>query len=245
MYRRKRILLLASSVIFLCVCLVAGATYALFSEKAPVHTHLKAGTLDATLVRNAYTYQVLDETTGLMKKVPVTGLTDDFTDPSKVTDKNFFGITDEMLIVPKSEFEAVFTVGNNGTTAFDYDIEVVLTDAAGATAEETAANVALANQLYVTMGTQDAAGNRKVLSQGFMNDGAYRLTGDANFKANQERVLVGKSSQQLFVLVQFLDESSTTFGSEVVDNDHAQDGHIKFDLTVTATQNTDPLPQNT
>ena len=221
MHQRTRILLLTSSVILLCCCLIVGGTYALFTENGEVTTHLKAGELDATLTRHSYKYAVLDET-GALKETTGGSSDVDFTEP---TNQNFFGITKDMLIVPGSYFEAVMTVGNGGNTAFHYGVELKLDTAF----EKHSA--ALADQLYVTLGTVEANGSRKIVKQGFLNDGALVLSKD-------EGLVPAASSQKLFVLVEFLNETDTRFGNETIDNDTAQLGEVRFDLVVTATQTT-------
>lgn len=234
MFKRKRILLLASSVILLCAALIAGATFALFTEEATVETHLQAGHLEATLTRNSYKYTVLRDD-GTLEEISGTS-NDDFT-LSTTEDKNFFGDIGSQLIVPGSFFEATFTIGNAGTTAFNYDVIVKLT---GATEE---ADIALANQLYVKVGYVDANGNKsEPISKGFMNDGTYTIAGGA-----ADRVLVvdatgtPDSSKKMYVTVEFIDTESANgslFGTEVVDNNDAEHGAIKFDLFVKATQDT-------
>ena len=44
--RRKRALLISCSVILLCVSIIVGMTYALFTDSVSVNTHLQAGNLD-------------------------------------------------------------------------------------------------------------------------------------------------------------------------------------------------------
>lgn len=221
MHQRTRILLLTSSVILLCCCLIVGGTYALFTENGKMTAHLKAGELDATLTRHSYKYAVLDEA-GVLKETTGGSSDVDFTEP---TNENFFGITKDMRIVPGSYFEAVMTVGNGGSTAFHYGVELKLD-----TAYEKH-SAALADQLYVTLGTVEADGSRRVVKKGFLNDGALTLS-------QNEGLVPEASSQKLFILVEFLDESDERFGTESIDNDLAQLGELRFDLVVTATQAT-------
>ena len=49
--KRNRILLVSCAVILLCVSIIAGMTYALFSEAVTVKNHLQAADLDISLNR--------------------------------------------------------------------------------------------------------------------------------------------------------------------------------------------------
>lgn len=122
MLKRNRILLLSSSIVMLCLCLIVGATYALFTESATGSTvHLQAGTLDATLHRHYAAYSKLNDD-GTLETVTASATDTDFT---LATPENFFGIGNNTLVmVPTSKAQAAFTLGNNGTTAFEYTITV-------------------------------------------------------------------------------------------------------------------------
>lgn len=244
MYRRKRILLLSSSIILLCACLIAGATFALFTDNTRVKTHLKAGDLEATLIRNSGYRTTLDGD-GLLKRhdfAPNVNFTEET--PQSVNFFDFYNDAnsaannseaDGKLIVPGSEVEAIFTIRNDGTAAFVYDVQIELTGAEGDAA------VALSDQLYVKLGTYtvDASGKPvyTVLSEGYMNAGTYKLSDKAGFN---EQVLKGKTSQQLFAHVTFVDDrvENNDGDNENFVNNHAMDGTVAFDLVVSATQDT-------
>lgn len=245
MYRRKRILLLSSSVILLCLCLIIGATFALFTDSTRVTTHLKAGDLEATLIRNSG-YRTTLDSDGLLTRHDFEPNVNFSETTSK--DVNFFDFynsaeeaknkseADGKLIVPQSEFEAIFTVRNDGTVAFTYDVEVVLTGAEGDAA------VALADQLYVTIGTYSKNAEGKdvytVLDEGYMNEGSFKLSyADNGFN---EQVLKGKSSQQLFAHVIFVDDriENNDGDEEKFINNNAMGGTVAFDLIVSAVQDT-------
>ncbi|MBQ8850435.1 MAG: hypothetical protein IJ011_08910 [Clostridia bacterium] len=229
MYRRKRILLLSSSIILLCACLIAGATFALFTDGRTVSTHLKAGDLDALLVRETGYYTVLNDQ-GIMTKHTVGEK--DFT--NDVTE-NFFGLDEENdLIVPQSAFEAIFRIENNGTVAFTYDVEITNSD------------TALAKQLYVEMGTAkrvettDADGKVTVTyeyseptAEGYLNNGVFKLSDSVG---TDEPVIVGGQSELMYARVTFVDDVDVEDDEFI--NNNVMDGEADFDLVVSAVQYT-------
>ncbi len=229
MYRRKRILLLSSSIILLCACLIAGATFALFTEDATVTTHLKAGELEATLVRKAGYYTVLNDK-GVLERYQLEALEVDFTEP---TEENFFGDVEDKLIVPLSSFEAIFEIGNKGTTAFTYDVEIVPKDK----------DAQLADQLWVEIGTATPDGNGGYtytkLSDGWLNDGSYKLSdkedGAAYNNLVEANATKDSTSGLLYARVTFADDREHT----ELKNNEVQGLSVNFDLVVTATQYTE------
>ena len=222
MFRRKRILLLSSSVILLCVCLIVGATFALFTEETTVTTHLKAGELDATLVRRSGYYTALND--GVLYKYELNGTNVDFTEP---TTENFFGDIGNKLIVPLSTFEVVYELGHkaNSTTAYTYDVVIAPREG----------NSVLADQLWVEMGTAvanaDGTYTYTKLSEGWANDGSYKLS-----SANGTYVKPGTTSGLLYTRVTFMDDRADD--NDFVNN-RAQGLELNFDLVVTATQYTE------
>lgn len=239
MYRRKRILLLSSSIILLCVCLIAGATFALFTEDATVKTHLKAGNLDLVLMRESYSYNYLDNK-GELADVSETD-PKDFTDPSA---ENFFGFDDSttFLMVPGSKFETVFSIGHEkgsgnvpaSNTAFDFNVDIVLTENTDPKA------VAFAKQLYVTIGSYDTDGNEVVWSEGYMYDGQFslvdNLTNTDKYSEDDLHITIDEPAQKLFARVVFRDHKDTEDKND--DNNDAMQGDVTFDLFVTAVQST-------
>ena len=157
MFKRKRALLIACSTILLCLALIVGGTYALFTDSAKVTNHLRAGFMDVTLIRTNYTHKVLDLQTGYLTDRVATGdeLNVDF---SGVTNENLFGLTmeddaataydDRDLMVPGVSYRSEMKLTNNGTVAFNYTINIVYneTDANGNESDSK-----FAEQLYVTL----------------------------------------------------------------------------------------------
>lgn len=147
----KRGLLVSCSIILLCMTIIVGMTYALFTDSVSVQNHLKAGKLDVTLTRTDLTYSVLD-TNGKLKTESVPADLD-FTNS---TSENVFGIdTATNMIVPGSFFEATMVLANNGNVAFTYDVKLQLLSASNK----------LAEQLKVTVTHPDGTKTTKMLSE--------------------------------------------------------------------------------
>lgn len=115
--------LVASLVITLCIAVVAGATYALFTDDVTTSTHLVAGNLDIGLVRVSGSKVTLDPVTGYLKETAL-----DRQDFGAETDKTVFGVQDGELSAPGSTFVADLQLTNNGTVAFSYKVYIRLVD---------------------------------------------------------------------------------------------------------------------
>lgn len=224
---KKRILLVACSVITLCVCIIAGMSYALFTDSVSVGNHLQAGNLKVTLARTKLEYSVLNEQGELAVTTNNERL--DFTEKNE---NNVFGIdSTDIRIVPGSYFDAELEISNGGNTAFDYNVGIKLVN------ESTA----LAEQLKVTV----RDGNGDVIDTKMLSELAGGLTIDAgHMKANAD-------AQTFSVRVEFVDDvvynngltpetnaEGETLEVETMDNDEAQSGTAVFDLVVTAVQAT-------
>ena len=225
MFRRKRILLLSSSVVMLCLALIVGATFALFTEEATVTNHLRAGHLKATLVRHSYEYVTLDDD-GVMTRYKGTQKDMDF---SEANAKNFFGFDKNIILVPGSSFESVFTLGNEGTTAYAYNFEIVVDKVNDATNDYTYSST-FASQLYATIGVIDDNGNRTEIVKGYL-DKPLTYTSAATQLFNTDCVIVdGNSSEKFYVRVDFV---------SVDGNNNAEQDQVWFDFVVNATQYTE------
>ena len=157
---KKRALLVSGAIILLCMCIIVGMTYALFTDTQTVTNHLKAGDMKITLKRVELTKKTLDAS-GYLAETQVQKATDapvDFTNP---TDENVFGLqTDDEgkvteKIVPGSKFVAKMEISNDGSksdVAYDYWIEIVL-NVEGLSAEEIEA-LKLDEQLQVTVDSE-------------------------------------------------------------------------------------------
>lgn len=211
MMKKQRAAVLSLAGVLLCVCLILGATYALYTDRASVRNHLQSGTLDLTLTRTHLQYTLLDETTGYLRCV-----TDDakkvFTDS---TAESIFGFAEgeAMQAVPGSYFEATLRIGRaeGAYVAFDSFVEIKLLQPSDA---------ALADQLLVTVTSADG---EKLIDGVCLRD----LVG--------EQVYVGRVSPQheeqiLTVRVEFANRAS---------NNEAQGQRVLFDLVVSAVQATE------
>lgn len=125
MTNKKRILITSFSVIILCLCILVGVSYSLFTDSETVTNHLKSGDLDITLERTNLEYVTLNEQGYLEVKDNNTLV--DFTND---TEENVFGLDNEELMAPGSYYVATLKLSNNGTVAFDYSLEIVLSEAA-------------------------------------------------------------------------------------------------------------------
>lgn len=224
MNRSRRSLLIACSVILVCLAIIVGGTFALFTDTVQVRHHLKAGKLDITLIRTNLKTTTLDNTTGYLvdKDNPVDK---NFSDTTVNSTDNIFDITDSLLVVPDTSFEAEMFIGNNiGTdtvdpklsnVAYKYWIDIVFDD-------ET--SEAFAKQLKVTVTTANGSINGKYLNETGLSVGSEEapigtlaLGGSANFT----------------VKVEFVDDYTTGI---TFDNDDVMGEEVKFDLVVNAVQ---------
>lgn len=207
--KKNKVLLLSCSVIMLCICIVAGMSYALFTHSISVGNHLQAGNLKAELWRTNLTYKILNDD-GELAQTELTGRVD--LSNTSTEDTNIFGLdASGIYIVPGSCFEAKMELKNAGNTAFDYDIYIVYE---GATLDEDAA---LAQQLQVTF--TDAAGTSTSCQLSDLLSGGDPL----------QRAKLAKGRSTTFtVKIEFVNNDTI--------NNAAQDGSVKFDLIVRATQ---------
>ena len=148
MLNRKRVLLLSASMILLCMCVIVGATYALFTDTETVKNHLQAGNLDVKFERTNLEYTILNDDGMMILKSFEEDV--DFTE-TNLAQANIFGITDNNRIVPGSYVEAELKVSHDrdqddnvpdSNVAFDYKVFIQL--------DKNSYND-LADQLYVTV----------------------------------------------------------------------------------------------
>jgi uncharacterized protein (TIGR02452 family) len=109
------------------VTLIAGGTYALFSDQVTLTTHLKAGTLDITLHRVNLKTLVLDNDTGYLTDKTST----EIVDFSRPTNRNVFDIDSNHKIVPGCTYDATLKLTNSTDVAFLYWVEIINRDLSG------------------------------------------------------------------------------------------------------------------
>lgn len=213
---RKRVLLISGAIILLCITIISGMTFALFTDQENVHNHLKAGDLDITLVRTNLKSTRLTER-GFFETV-TDSQTKDFTNNK---DENVFGLDGE-LVVPLSEYEADLKLTNHGDVAFKYGIQIV----SGKDSDPD-----LVKQLEVTVTVEDADGKTetKRLDQGVWTGSEEQTLG----------ILAVGENCDFTVKVKFLDDRN--YEDEFENND-AQGEDVYFDLVVYAVQYTEKDP---
>ena len=210
---RNRVLIVSVSVILLCMTVIIGMTWALFTDTQKVTNHLQAGDLSITLKRTELTKTTLNAQGKLVTSDPDT-TTKNFSNP---TDENVFGIVEGEKIVPGTKYQASMQVENHSDVAFGYWIEIVCTDKTN--------GADLAKQLKVTVNTgADASAS--------VNDG---LT--VGSSSNYVGELIIGATAEFTVTVEFLD--SLVAENNIDHNDLAQGENLSFDLVVHAVQATD------
>ena len=212
---RKRTLLVSCAVILLCMTVIIGMTWALFTDTHTVKNHLKAGDLDITLERIGLEKYTLNES-GYLTSVEYTE-TEAYWNFSNSTKKDVFDIQSNEKIVPGSKFIATMRIKNESDVAFGYWIEIVCTDKTN--------GADLAKQLKVTVNTGSDA-------SAFVNDG---LT--VGSSSNYVGELIIGATAEFTVTVEFLD--SFVAENNIDRNDLAQGENLSFDLVVYAVQATD------
>lgn len=227
----KRVLLVSASMVLLCLCIIVGATYALFTDGETVTNHLQAGDLNLRFERTYLEYTKLDAD-GHMNKYVVKDVVD-FTE-TELSKTNLFGITDDRVIVPGSYVKADLKISNDkedgGNVAFDYEAFILLKEGV---------NSHLANQLLVTV--IDKNSNTVLVDEKPLNEMTTAQTGSENgYKiiggeySNGTNITV-TSSSEFTVIISFVDDEVTP---GIGDNDLAQNLSVGFDLVVNAVQST-------
>ena len=216
---KKRVLLVSCSIILLCLSIVAGMTYSLFTDSFSVGNHLEAGELNITLLRTYLKYNVLNEL-GVLEEI----VDDTVYDFTKETDENAFGLNAKGIkIVPGSYFDAKMKVVNDNSdpnsqnysnVAFDYSVEIKLVKGYNE----------LARQMQVVITNHDGESVTKRLSDVYAEGYVFELG----------TLLAGEESQEFSVRVEFLDDSNYAG----MDNDLAQGEGLVFDIVVKAVQAT-------
>ncbi len=227
---RKRALLISSSVILLCMSIIAGMTFALFTDERTVVNHLQGGDMQITLSRVALEKHFLNiagfievKTVQTEKDKPV-----DFTEDSP---ENVFGFDENEIVVPGSKYIATMEIKNDAEVsdvAFGYWIEIKCTD--------KEAGEELAKQISVTVETADG--------KKFVNPVGTGLKIGSQENCIGVLDLAEHSSEKFTVTIEFLDSFKDDNDLGYFDNDKAKTQELTFDLLVHAVQITaSPTPQ--
>lgn len=234
MMNRKRVLLMSVAMILLCMCVIVGATYALFTDTETVGNHLRAGNLDVKFERTNLEYTVLNGDGMMIVKTVEDDA--DFTETNLAT-ANIFGITDDSRIVPGSYVKAELKVSHDrdaddnkadSNVAFDYKVFIKL--------DKDSYND-LADQLYVTVINNET--NETVVDYVKLNDKMFNAEDAGYFCIFSGDDVKLTESDTFTVQIDFenvLDNGKT--------NNKAEDLTVYFDLIIEAEQSTS-APINT
>ena len=215
---RKRSLIVSTAVILLCLSIVVGMTFALFTDDEIVNNHLVAGNLDIKLERTFLkSYKLNDD--GFLESVDDDSLKE-FTNDK---DENVFAL-DGAKIVPLSSYTATMKVSNESDVAFKYWIQIVATKGTDA---ELASQVDVSVQVKGENGTVTPVRVSKGLLVGNEHDYV---------------AVVGVGDYSEFdVTVTFVDDRTDS----TINNNDAQGKNLYFDLVVHAVQYTGADPDKT
>ncbi len=212
MKKSMRTLLLSMIVLCMCTALIAGGTFALFSDEEVVSNHLAAGNLKIALTRIDYRDCVLDENGFLVESKP------DDEEINLVT--NGAPLFDAVDSVPESWYQATIKVENMGTTAYNYGMRILWNTKDDASAEQKL----LASQIEITV-TSDKIDNETHSVTFMLSECAdnhvplgYMLKGAKDEKA-----------ETFTVKAKFVDHD---------DNNDAMNVSLSFDVQVWAEQKT-------
>ncbi len=136
MFKNKvRTLLMSCVMMTLCVAMVVGATFSLWSDSVNVENHLIAGSLKVKLERISLSKTYLDNETGCLVTPNANETVVDFSS-TNTSNANVFGINDGEKLVPGSKYEAKLKISNNGDVAFTYDVIIKLNGNSNALSEQ-------------------------------------------------------------------------------------------------------------
>lgn len=214
---KKKLIVLSVAFILACICLLIGATFALFTESNTSSHHLYSGTLDIGLTRTNLKYKTINDLGYLVENT----VTDDI-DLTKTTHayENAFGLNSQSVkIIPGSYFEADLEITNDGNTAFVYYI----------TMSYKGIENELSKQLNVTITHADGSTTVKTLNE---FSGGIRLeAGEMSAKdlAESFKIRIDFTEDTIF-------NGTNPPPTENMDNDLAQTSAVNFDISVYAEQ---------
>ncbi len=216
--KKRSIVTIACLSIVLCVALIAGGTYALFSSKTSVTNHLRSGNLTLKLERVGLTKYAYDEASGEYKENVYTD-GDAYVDFSQATEKNVFDIARSEVIAPGVWYEATMRISKDNTNVpFAYKIIVKLNSSKG----EDGKDNAFASQLRVYV---DGA------PKGYLSD-YVTAEGGNEVSVSSGTIGLTEGSKEFKVKLLF---------DPTADNNAVMNSTADFDLIVEATQGIDDL----
>ena len=206
MKRKIKMLFTMLLTVCLAAALLVTGTYALFTDTATVGTHLQAGKLEVTLIRDSYV-KYAPNAQGLYETVTYND-DEDFTETS-LEEKDLFDFTATKL-VPGAHFTANMKITNNSDVAFGYYIEIV---------PATGNDPDFINQVKIEAITP-------LKTVGGLISNSYEIGSETNFIGE---VLIGET-QEFSIKVTF--ENILTDG----ENNKAMSEKANFDIVVYAVQ---------
>lgn len=216
--KKRSIITIACLSIVLCVALIAGGTYALFSSKTSVTNHLRSGNLTLKLERVGLTKYAYDEASGEYKENVYTN-GDAYVDFSQATEKNVFDIARSEVIAPGVWYEATMRISKDNTNVpFAYKIIVKLNGSKG----EDGKDNAFASQLRIYV---DGA------PKGYLSD-YVTAEGGNEVSVSSGTIGLTEGSKEFKVKLLF---------DPTADNNAVMNSTADFDLIVEATQGIDDL----
>lgn len=244
---RKRALLVSGSVILLCMTIIVGMTWALFTDTETVSNHLKAGDLDITLVRESLTKTaVYNVNSGVAESqkfnTDVDGGRLDFSNPNN---KNIFKLypngdedSSAELILPGSSYTAEMKISNNDSDVdFVYWLGVVVKDANGDVIEESTSD--LADVVEITVVTNKDTATEKTTSVDFKS--GFEI-GKPDQPLGTFLAEYGKNQSQTFYVTMTFADNDYTYdpktGTLTSKDNAAMGDELSFDIVVYAVQKT-------
>ena len=216
--KKRSIVTIACLSIVLCVALIAGGTYALFSSKTSVTNHLRSGNLTLKLERVGLTKYAYDEASGEYKENVYTN-GDAYVDFSQATEKNVFDIARSEVIAPGVWYEATMRISKDNTNVpFAYKIIVKLNSSKG----EDGKDNAFASQLRIYV---DGA------PKGYLSE-YVTAEGGNEISVSSGTIGLTEGSKEFKVKLLF---------DPTADNNAVMNSTADFDLIVEATQGIDDL----
>lgn len=212
--KKFRTLFVAIVTIMLSFAVLAGGTFALFTEDHKITNHLQAGTLKIDLYRTHLRYAavnadgVLEEKDDHGQRIPFSG-----SQYKPDIHPNLFDIDKDVLLVPTCWYEATLEIVNNSDIKFTSSVDIVFDD------EESGKE--LADQLVLTVMNLDGTGAKSVTVGDIPEEGLpLNAFNDPSVK-----------TFSFIVLIEFKN-------MENEENNKAQSQDVYFDLVVKATQAT-------
>lgn len=216
--KKRSIITIACLSIVLCVALIAGGTYALFSSKTSVTNHLRSGNLTLKLERVGLTKYAYDEASGEYKENVYTD-GDAYVDFSQATEKNVFDIARSEVIAPGVWYEATMRISKDNTNVpFAYKIIVKLNSSKG----EDGKDNAFASQLRIYVDG---------IEKGYLSE-YVTAEGGNEISVSSGTIGLTEGSKEFKVKLLF---------DPTADNNAVMNSTADFDLIVEATQGIDDL----